>query len=144
MPIWLRNFQRCVSFNEHMLKMRCCFLLNALGAGRFDTSVVCVDNKRMRRLNSTYCNQDTPTDVLSFPYHEVYISLIVYIIIRSQSQDLKPGSRLPIPERECDYNLGDIILNVPYINTQCIQERVELMDRLTVSNDLMPFYDCIH
>lgn len=76
MPIWLRNFQRNVLFNENMFKMRCCFLLNVLGAGRFDTSVICVNNKRMQRLNSTYRNEDIPTDVLSFPYHEVNLYII--------------------------------------------------------------------
>lgn len=58
-------------FNESLFKMHCCFLLNVFGAGRYDTSVVCVTDQRMRQLNKVYRGEDTPTDILSFPYHEV-------------------------------------------------------------------------
>ena len=72
--VWLNNFQRLVHFNESLLRMHCCFLLNALGAGNFDVSVVCVNNGRIRHLNKVYRGEDRPTDVLSFPYHEVWIT----------------------------------------------------------------------
>ncbi len=73
MPIWLRNFQSRVIFNESLLKIHCCFLLNSFGVSQFDTSVVCVTNNRMHQLNLKYRGEDTSTDVLSFPYHEVHI-----------------------------------------------------------------------
>ena len=85
MPIWLKNFQSKVFFNENLLKMHCCFLLNAFGTGKYDISVVCVSTRRIQHLNKTYRRDDTPTDVLSFPYHEVDIihtsnsSLSIYI-----------------------------------------------------------------
>ena len=71
MPVWLRNFQSKVFFNEYLLKLHSLFLLHALGAGRFDVSVVCVEGKEIRELNRAYRNEDSSTDVLSFPYHEV-------------------------------------------------------------------------
>lgn len=43
----------------------------ALGVESFDLSVVCTSDKEMRHLNKTYRKVDAPTDVLSFPYHEV-------------------------------------------------------------------------
>ena len=71
MSVWLRNFQSKVLFNEYLLKLHSVFLLHALGAGRFGVSVVCVDGKEIRELNRAYRNEDSSTDVLSFPYHEV-------------------------------------------------------------------------
>lgn len=71
MSVWLRNFQKAISFNEHLLKLHCGFLMHVLGAGRFDLSVVCVEDGEIRELNRVYRNVDSSTDVLSFPYHEV-------------------------------------------------------------------------
>lgn len=51
--------------------MHSVFLLHALGVGRFGVSVVCVDGKEIQELNRAYRNEDSSTDVLSFPYHEV-------------------------------------------------------------------------
>lgn len=115
MSVWLRNFQSKILFNEYLLKLHSVFLLHALGVGRFGVSVVCVDEKEIRELNRAYRNEDSSTDVLSFPYHE----------------NLVPGE-LPTPERDCDYNLGDIILGTPIIAQQCVQDGVSLEHRLPV------------
>lgn len=71
MPIWLKNLQRAVRLNEHLLQFHCTFLLNAARAEKFDVSIACVDNREIRNLNRIYRNINAPTDVLSFPYHEV-------------------------------------------------------------------------
>lgn len=71
MPVWLQNLQSRVVFNSHLLKLHCGFLLHVLGVGRWDVSVVCVGREEIRNLNRSYRNVDSPTDVLSFPYHEV-------------------------------------------------------------------------
>ena len=73
MPVWLHNLQRQVVFNQHLLKLHCGFLLHVLGVGRWDVSVVCVGREEIRALNQSYRKVDAPTDVLSFPYHEVLI-----------------------------------------------------------------------
>ena len=39
---------------------------------------------------------------------------------------------LPTPERDCDYNLGDIILGMPIIAQQCIANGARLEYRLPV------------
>lgn len=72
--MFLRNFQSKVLFNEHLLKLQCGLLLNLLGADRYDISVVCINKEEIQKLNRVYRNEDKPTDVLSFPYHEVRIS----------------------------------------------------------------------
>ena len=73
MPVWLHNLQRQVVFNQHLLKLHCGFLLHVLGVGRWDVSVVCVGREEIQALNQSYRKVDAPTDVLSFPYHEVPI-----------------------------------------------------------------------
>ena len=69
--LWVRNFQSAVLFNEALLKLHATFILEALGAGGFDVNVVCMTNRAIQALNQRYRGIDQPTDVLSFPYHEV-------------------------------------------------------------------------
>lgn len=115
MPIFLKNLQRAVLLNEHLLHFHCTFLLNAARAEKFDVSIACVDNREIRNLNRIYRNVNATTDVLSFPYHEV----------------ATPGT-LPSPAAPSDYNLGDIVLGMPLIAAQCAADRTNLVDRLTV------------
>ena len=74
MPVWLHNLQSQVVFNQHLLKLHCGFLLHVLGMGRWDVSVVCVGREEIQALNQSYRKVDAPTDVLSFPYHEVLLA----------------------------------------------------------------------
>ena len=75
MPVWLRNFQRKVILNEPLLKMHCYFLMDSFGLSKFDVSVVCTSTSKIQSLNKIYRNMDEPTDVLSFPYHEVLTAI---------------------------------------------------------------------
>lgn len=77
MPIWLKNLQRKVLFNDNFLRLQAEFLLNLLGAGKFDVSVVCVGSTEIQHLNKVYRNTDSPTDILSFQYHEVCHTIVM-------------------------------------------------------------------
>lgn len=72
MPIWLKNLQASVRFAEHFLQLQSTFILGLAGAARYDVSLVCVESDSIRNLNSVYRKIDRPTDVLAFPYHEVW------------------------------------------------------------------------
>lgn len=71
MVVWLRNFQSAVVFSESLLKLHSTFLLHLLGAGSYDVNIVCMEEKEVQALNWRYRGVNSPTDVLSFPYHEV-------------------------------------------------------------------------
>ena len=135
MPVWLRNLQSSVRFNEHLLRLQCGLLLNLLRAGRYDVSVVCLESGGIRNLNRVYRNVDRATDVLAFPYHEVnpvimYDNQTYYHCM----QELRAGTLPEVdPTREEDDNqLGDVILGMSVIGDECRCEGVRLEHRLPV------------
>ena len=71
MPVWIRNLQNAVTFNKYKFELQCNFLLRALRLGEFDVGVMCVERTAIQEINRVYRNCNEPTDVLSFPYHEV-------------------------------------------------------------------------
>lgn len=81
MVVWVRNFQSTVALCESLLKLHCTFLLHLLRANKFDVSVVCMETKEIQALNWRYRKVNSPTDVLAFPYHEVYTVLAIAISI---------------------------------------------------------------
>ena len=113
MSLALRNLQRAVPLRRALLRQRLQAVRGALGVRAFDLGVVCVDNRKIQQMNRIYRDQDTPTDVLSFPFHE----------------NLKAGE-IPQPDFPDDYNLGDIFLGVEFILQQC-KEDEDYYDILT-------------
>ncbi|XP_067154777.1 endoribonuclease YbeY [Apteryx mantelli] len=101
MSVVIRNAQRAVAVRRAPLRRAVGALRAALGADRFDVALVCAGNGTMRRLNAAYRRRDEPTDVLSFPFHQV------------------AAGQLPRPRFRDEYNLGDIFLGVEYIGEQC-------------------------
>ena len=75
MSLALRNLQRAVPLRRALLRQRLQAVRGALGVQAFDLGVVCVDNRKIRQMNRVYREQDTPTDVLSFPFYEVKAAL---------------------------------------------------------------------
>ena len=73
MGVWLRNLQSVILFNHHLLRLHSSLLLHLLapGSSKFIVSIACVDREEIWQLNRVYRKVNQPTDVLSFPYHEV-------------------------------------------------------------------------
>lgn len=71
MSLGIRNLQRAVPLRRAPLRRQVELLRRILGVGEFDLGLVCVDNGRMQRINRVYRGRNVPTDVLSFPFHEV-------------------------------------------------------------------------
>lgn len=71
MGVVLRNLQKVVPLRRARLRRDVTTLMHVLGVQKFDLGVICVDNRRMQQINSTYRRKNMPTDVLSFPFYEV-------------------------------------------------------------------------
>ncbi|XP_046902736.1 endoribonuclease YbeY isoform X2 [Hypomesus transpacificus] len=114
MGVVLRNLQKVVPLRRATLRKDVDTLRHILGLQKFDIGIICVDNRRIQRINNIYRKKNTPTDVLSFPFYE----------------DLRPG-RLPCPIHRDELNLGDIFLGVEYLTKTCQNESQDIHGVLT-------------
>ena len=71
MSLVLRNLQRAVPLRRVPLRQRMEIVRSILGVQKFDLGIICVDNKSIQHINRIYRDKNLPTDVLSFPFHEV-------------------------------------------------------------------------
>lgn len=71
MSLVLRNLQRAVPIRRVPLRKRMEIVRSTLGVQKFDLGIICVDNKSIQHINRVYREKNIPTDVLSFPFHEV-------------------------------------------------------------------------
>ncbi|KAM9365408.1 endoribonuclease YbeY [Pholidichthys leucotaenia] len=115
MGVVLRNLQKVVPLRRARLRKDAETLRHILGIQKFDLGVICVDNRRMQKINHVYRKKNAPTDVLSFPFYE----------------DLRPG-KLPCQLHRDELNLGDIFLGVEFVMEQCLEESLDLHEALTV------------
>ncbi|XP_010878126.2 endoribonuclease YbeY isoform X1 [Esox lucius] len=115
MGVVLRNLQNVVPLRRARLRKDVETLRHILGIQKLDLGVICVDNRKIQRINNIYRKNNSPTDVLSFPFYE----------------ELRPG-KLPCPLHRDEQNLGDIFLGVEYLMKQCQQESQDLHETLTM------------
>lgn len=71
MGVVLRNLQNVVPLRRAKLRKDVEILRHIFGVQRFDMGIICVDNRRIQRINHIYRKKNQPTDVLSFPFYEV-------------------------------------------------------------------------
>ncbi len=70
----------------------------------YDVSIYLVDDEAMQEANHDSRNIDEPTDILSFQFHDA----------------IKPGKlNDPLVDAADYYNLGDILIDVPYVIRSC-------------------------
>lgn len=74
MGVVLRNLQKVVPLRRARLRRDVDTLRHILGVQKFDLGIICVDNYRIQQINNIYRKKNVPTDVLSFPFHEVNMS----------------------------------------------------------------------
>ncbi|MFQ5449181.1 MAG: rRNA maturation RNase YbeY [Nitrospinaceae bacterium] len=67
MEILIRNDQKKIRVDSRVFKKQIRRVLEEMGCGEKEISVLLVDDAKMRDLNHRYRNLDAPTDVLSFP-----------------------------------------------------------------------------
>ncbi|KAM6986450.1 endoribonuclease YbeY [Aplochiton taeniatus] len=114
MGVVIRNLQNVVPLRRSSIRKDVDTLRDILGIHKFDIGIICVDNRKIQRINNLYRNKNLPTDILSFPFHE----------------DLKPG-QLPCPVYRDELNLGDIFLGVEFLSKQCKEDSQNFQKVLT-------------
>jgi ssRNA-specific RNase YbeY (16S rRNA maturation enzyme) len=84
-----------------------------LGYETYDICLMLLEDKEMRQTNLESRGVDAPTDVLSFPFHAA----------KNPGKLLKPD--FDIPDY---YNLGDLLVDVPYVIRRCEEDRAYYED----------------
>ena len=79
-----------------------------------ELTVILTNNAEIAELNRDYRNKNSPTNVLSFPSHE-----------------LNPGQYLEIEQYNGYIHLGDIVLAEEVIIRESIEGNISFMDHLT-------------
>jgi probable rRNA maturation factor len=108
--ITIKNKQR-TAINLDLLHKQAAFLLQALGYSDFELNILIATEKQMHQFNKQYRSKDKPTDVLSFPYHQ-----------------LTPNKKATFEEDE--RILGDLILAPAYILKDAQKLGISYEDRL--------------
>ncbi|XP_076016656.1 endoribonuclease YbeY [Genypterus blacodes] len=115
MGLVLRNLQKVVPIRRARLRRDVDTLRHILGIQKFDLGIICVDNRRIQELNQLYRKKNSPTDVLSFAFHE----------------NIRPG-KMPRHLHRDELNLGDIFLGVEFVMKQCEEDLLDFHGALTV------------
>lgn len=113
--ITIKNTQRKISVNVKQLEKDAQTILRILHYEKYDLGIWLTNNKTIRSYNRTYRNKDKATDILSFSYHA----------------ELKPGEKIK-PHTQEDYNLGDLIISVEYVQKTAQELNVTVYARLQV------------
>ena len=110
--ITIKNTQRKIKINIAAIEKTAAALLRELRYEDFDLGIWFTTNETIRSYNREYRKKDKPTDILSFPYHE-----------------LKPGERIKIKTDE-DKNVGDLIISLEFVVNLLPLYEVTLKERL--------------
>ncbi|MBT3455657.1 rRNA maturation RNase YbeY [bacterium] len=102
-------------YDTERLKKSTQIILNFLGYGDFDIGILLTDNSKIQTMNKKFRGKDTPTDILSFPYHT----------------KLKPDENIEITSEE-DKSLGDIIISLEKSKVDAEEQNCSLSDYLNV------------
>lgn len=91
------------------------FIVKELGYEDFDLGILLTTNATIARFNKQYRKKDTPTDILSFPYHA----------------DVVAGKKIKVSCPE-DKNIGDIIISVAFVKNLLPLYDCTLQERICV------------
>jgi probable rRNA maturation factor len=95
------------NIDEEGLRKTVSKIRSIIGYEKYSVTLLLVDDDEMRETNLETRKVDSPTDILSFPMHDA----------------IKPGvlekPQFDIPEM---YNLGDMMVDVPYVIRQCKED----------------------
>lgn len=95
-----------------------------LGYETYDVTLLLVDDEEMRETNLETRGIDSPTDILSFPFHEC----------QEDNAGLLEEPEFDVPDY---YTLGDLVVCVPYVIRRCKEdsEMLEEQNESDLEND---------
>lgn len=99
-------------------------ILKLVGYDTYDATLLLVDDEEMRATNLESRGVNSPTDILSFPFH-----------FPTEKAGLLEEPEFDIPDY---YTLGDMVVCVPYVIRRC-QEDLQLLQK---ENDNNTTWDC--
>jgi ssRNA-specific RNase YbeY (16S rRNA maturation enzyme) len=108
------------TINQDRLKDTISKVRTILGYETYDICLMLLEDDEMRQTNLESRGVDAPTDVLSFPFHAA----------KRPGKLLKPD--FDIPDY---YNLGDLLVDVPYVIRRCEEDRAYYEDGEGESSD---------
>jgi probable rRNA maturation factor len=111
--ITIKNTQKKIVITHKDLKRELHHVLNIIGYPDYDLGLWVTTNITIRRYNNLYRNKDTPTDILSFPYHTT----------------LQPGKPIRSLDED-DNNLGDLIISAEYVAQAALKKNISFKQHL--------------
>ncbi|MFB3926173.1 MAG: rRNA maturation RNase YbeY [Syntrophales bacterium] len=117
MAIRITNLQKKIKPGTRRLRCELQRILDILGCGDHDVSLLLVDDEGMRNLNRRYLDRDRPTNVISFPMREGEFRYInprvlgdIVISVETARRDAEKG--LLALEDEIDYLMIHAVLHL--------------------------------
>ncbi len=110
--ITIRNTQRKFIVDTQRIEKTAQIILDELKYSDYDLGIWLTTNSTIHAYNKQYRAKDKPTDILSFPYHQ-----------------LEAGERITVYSDE-DKNVGDLIISIEYVHGILSLYDVTLEERL--------------
>ena len=110
--ILVKNKQRKVKVNVERLKEHAQKMLEIIGYPDFDLGILLTTSQEIHHYNKSYRGKNKPTDILSFPYHQ-----------------LNAGEQIS-PQEEDDKNIGDLIISPLYVKEDLEKWNESFDDRM--------------
>ncbi len=129
MKVFIKNQQRLIKINQQKIKSDSMKVLRLSGLKGAELSILLVNDRRMKALNSLYRGVDKTTDVLSFPQLS---SKVLSSASRLRRQKFK-SSKVALPllnYRTPALVLGDIVINLQAAKRQAPEHRLSFNEEL--------------
>lgn len=95
--IVIKNSQRKIAVNIERLRIDAHAMLQELGYDDFQLSIWISNNTTLKKYNGQFRNKPVPTDILSFPFHEI-----------------EPGKKI-VCKDPSEKHLGDLLISAEYV-----------------------------
>jgi probable rRNA maturation factor len=124
MRIYIKNQQRLIKVDQHRIRRDLRKALHLLSLHKAEISVLFVNDKRMKILNSQYRGIERTTDVLSFPQHSPKEQKC------RRSEVFNTGTSELQSFRASELLLGDIVINLHQAKRQAVEHNLTFNEEL--------------